>query len=303
MPNHTPFNDHSNSLYLDAELRVLNPHRRDLPPEHGSRGFTPFCVRGIDPVSRTVEAVVSTPNLDRYDEVVEPEAFRRWLPNFMRNPILCAGHQYIGPAGEPTVIGHWTNLDITAEGLIGRAQFMTDDELAEKWWQRFRQGSVRAFSVGWMTHAYEMRTIEDRGQKRSLRVFTEVELLEISAVAIPANRESLVRAAAASMRRFDGENLSGDDASSGTSNRRQNKVAGRVFAKMIEQELQPGGLIERAIGDAIQKLVGTTEAKFYDDPDIDRFAAMGEPLDDDDAYAGVGDGDDDDDDLKSLFNA
>jgi hypothetical protein len=36
-----------------------------------------------------------------------------------------------------------------------------------------------------------------KGVRKKIRVFTEVELIEVSAVAIPANRESLVRAASA----------------------------------------------------------------------------------------------------------
>ena len=74
---------------------------------------------------------MSTPNVDRYEEIVEPQAFRKWLPTFMKNPIMVAVHTYIAPNGEPTIIGKWLELRITEEGLLGTAQF-AKTELAEK---------------------------------------------------------------------------------------------------------------------------------------------------------------------------
>ncbi len=231
-----------NDLFIgDESLCILNPERRDLePPRNVSvRGFVPFQVRGVDKAKRQVSAYVSTPNPDRYDEIILPSAFRKHLPTFRTNPVMLAGHSHGGQAGEPTIIGWWISLEIRKDGLYGVAQFLENDDLAEKWWQRFVQGAARAFSVGFIAHAWEMRDYTGAdGQVRRLRTFTEVELIEISAVAVPANRESVVQAL--SMFAGQGAAVVDDDSGSaieGISNRRLNKVIARSIRPILQREL------------------------------------------------------------------
>lgn len=181
----------------DTAGLFLDPTQREQAPQRGAIGSSIARIKSIDADKRQLTATVSTPNIDRYEEMVEPKAFKNWLDVFNTNPVLCAGHTYCGWAGEPTVIGHWSSVDIANDGLIGVAQFATTD-LAEEYWKLYRDGHMRAFSVGWITHAWEMREFKrSEGVTKKIRVFTDVELIEISAVAIPANRESLVRAASA----------------------------------------------------------------------------------------------------------
>lgn len=178
-------------LFLDATQREVEPQQKSI-------GSSRMEVREVNQAERTLTAVVSTPNPDRYEEIVEPKAFKKRLASFKANPVFCAGHVYVGMSGEPTVIGHWSDLDVTGEGLVGTAKFAATP-LAEQYWTLFRDGHMKAFSVGWLTYAWEMKsyTVGDPPEKKNLRTFTDVELIEISAVAIPANRESLVRAASA----------------------------------------------------------------------------------------------------------
>jgi HK97 family phage prohead protease len=264
-----------NQLYIDAALKLLDPTHRDLAPEVGARGYTAFEIKSIDEAARTVTAFVSTPNPDRYEEIVLPEAFAKWLPMFLRNPVLCAGHQYIGPAGEPTVIGHWLDIQITAKGPIGTCQFMSDDPLAEKWWQRFRQRSVRAFSVGWITHAWEMRKHKlASGAERTLRTFTEVELIEISAVAIPANRESLVRAAAAALGAGAGAGPGADQINKAVAAaiaEQLKSFKGELLAEIAKTLTDPDGPVDamfRAVVDAHVHAPGS-HGHDHDDPEAD----------------------------------
>jgi HK97 family phage prohead protease len=179
---------------------ILDPTQRDREPRQGQigevRGFV--VPQSIDEEARTMRFACSSNQLDRYGEIVEPAAFQKWLPTFMANPVFVAGHVYIGNNGEATTIGRWTDLQVTDQGLEGTVQFMGDDDpLARQYWQRYSKGFQRAVSVGFITHAHEMQEREIEGVTQRVRVFTEVELVEISAVAIPANRESLVRAASA----------------------------------------------------------------------------------------------------------
>jgi HK97 family phage prohead protease len=187
--------------YIDPILKLLDPSHRELAPATGDLGCSRGVVRKIDAANRTLDAVVSTPNVDRYEEIVLPAAFEKWLGRFMENPVFIAGHQYGGRSGEPTVIGHWKEMRVAEEGVVGKAVF-ADTPLANQYWQLYEQGHMRAFSVGWITHGWEWRDPNDikaiaKATGPKIRVFTEVELIEVSAVAIPANRESLVRAASA----------------------------------------------------------------------------------------------------------
>lgn len=182
---------------LDIKTLLLDPTKREIEPRIGSIGCSIARVTGVNEQERTVTALVSTPNADRYEEIVEAEAFKKWLPVFMSNPVAVAGHTYVGWAGEATVIGHWVEVKITKQGIEATMMF-AETELAKDYWLLYKDGHMRAFSVGWITHEWKMMELEVApGIKKRIRVFTEVELIEISAVAIPANRESLVRAASA----------------------------------------------------------------------------------------------------------
>jgi HK97 family phage prohead protease len=187
--------------YLDADAKLLNPYNREVEPSKDDRAYITGFVseKGIDQATRSVSGLVSTRNIDRYEEIIEPRAFAEWLPTFMQNPQFLAGHRMVGfDAAEPTNIGQWTQLQVEdAVGLAGTARFMDPgDPLSDKYWNRYVQGVLRAFSVGVIVHQWEMREYElGDGVTKRIRVLTEVELIEISAVSVPANRQALVRAA------------------------------------------------------------------------------------------------------------
>jgi len=301
----------STELYLDEMLRILDPTRRELAPEVGDRGYTQAEVRGVNEAARTVTALVSTPSIDRYGEIVLPSAFENSLPAFMRNPVLITNHRYSTDDGSCPVIGKWVSMSITKEGLLGTCEFMTDDALAESWFKRFVQKCIRAFSVGFIAQKSEFRTFKmPDGSTKALRVFVEVELIEVSACAIPANRESLVIGASASSRRMRGsdDDAGRDDSTRGSklSNRQLSIIArqlGEPLRKMLREEL--GDLIrdvvdvtlavqagrQRGISDDREDILNYDETGRYIGRKIDNgdpyFAGMGD--DDGDGNAGSGD--------------
>lgn len=143
----------------------------------------------IDEARRAVQAVMSTGSVDLYGEVIEPSAFAEHLPKFMSNPVLLADH-------DPTQqIGHWENVKVTPDGLVGTAIFAENVAKAEEKWQLYRSGHAKAFSVGFIVLDSEHRTLKIDGESKAVRVFTKVRLLECSAVSIPANPDALVIAA------------------------------------------------------------------------------------------------------------
>lgn len=181
--------------YLDAINKILNPFAREIEPSVGDHGY---CIgrveeKGIDTKNRRVTATLSTPSIDRYGEIVLPSAFTNSLPRFRSNPKFLAGHQSWTMDGSPTSIGKWVDVQVTDKGLVGTAQFLPPgDELTDKWWFRFEHGAQSTFSVGFIAHKAEMREVEIDGAKKKIRHFTEAELLEVSAVELPANSDAML---------------------------------------------------------------------------------------------------------------
>ncbi len=89
-------------------------------------------------------------------------------------------------------IGNWLDMRIEKDYVIGTAWFNETDK-GEEWWKLYshpdKKKRARGFSVGILVHGWEMREFDmGGGVKKQIRVFTEVELIEVSATPIPANR-------------------------------------------------------------------------------------------------------------------
>lgn len=185
--------------YIDAERKVLNPFRADLAPEVGDRAVIDGSVKSYDPETREIEAVISSPTMDRHREIVLPSAFTELLPRFMANPVMLAHHESCPwDTGEPTSIGQWTDIRIGSDEqpVIGRGRLLSPgDDLADKWARRFDEGVQRAFSIGFIVHEWEMREFGSGENAVKRRVFTKIELVEVSAVHIPANYDAVMMAA------------------------------------------------------------------------------------------------------------
>ncbi len=128
---------------------------------------------------------VSTTAMDRDSEVIEPTAFKKTLPKFMKHPVLVASHDYRDLQNQ---IGEWTKLKITEDGIEGSPKYYVGmgNEQAD-WAFKLAQKGVAAFSVGFIPKEWE----DGDGQKSPRRTYKEVELLEISQVIIPSNREAI----------------------------------------------------------------------------------------------------------------
>lgn len=123
--------------------------------------------------NKLVGALGSTPTPDRDGDVIVPGGID--VKNFMRNPVLLWSHD---PYQLP--IGKITNLSITGEGLIFDAEFASDiSDMAKSVRDMFAGGFLNAFSIGFIPH------------ERDREKITKCELVEISAVNIPANPEAL----------------------------------------------------------------------------------------------------------------
>lgn len=125
-------------------------------------------------------AVASTAVEDRHGEVVEVGGWD--LKNFKKNPVLLWGHQHEIPA-----VGIAKNIRITGEGkkqaLTFEPVFHEATEFARAIKAMYEDlGVLNSFSVGFMP-------VDIDGNH-----YTKQELLEISAVNVPANPEARVMA-------------------------------------------------------------------------------------------------------------
>lgn len=120
-------------------------------------------------------AVASSAVVDRQGEIVSVEGWE--LKNFKNNPIMLWAHDHTIPA-----IGSAKNVKIDGVGAKAKLIFepvfhaITDEARAIK--QMFEEGILNSFSVGF-------RPLDMEGNK-----YTSQELLEISAVNVPANPEA-----------------------------------------------------------------------------------------------------------------
>src|SRR3990172_6749565 len=70
----------------------------------------------VDKELKIMEGYASTGDLDRDNEIIDPEAFRETMPRFMRNPVVMYGHETGGwqPLGKP--IGKVLEWEIKLQG-------------------------------------------------------------------------------------------------------------------------------------------------------------------------------------------
>lgn len=141
-------------------------------------------VKEVNIETRTLTAYASTRDLDRDGEVILPEAWRQSVQQFASVPLLWA-HDYRVPP-----IGKAQEFFIDERGLRFTAQFAAT-EFAEEIWSLYKDGFLNSFSVGFQPKRWEDGN--EPGQPE--RTFLEAELLEVSAVPVPANPFSRVERA------------------------------------------------------------------------------------------------------------
>ncbi len=147
-----------------------------------------FSVRALDD-GRT-RVVASTPDVDRYGDIVSGP----WkLENFNSNPVVPWGHNYsLPPVGKADEVG-------VVEGNLEATISWDDSEenpLGRTVAHQYREGFLRAVSVGFYSNTQTPRSAlpeEDGRQAESGYLLTNNELLEISAVVIPANPHALAK--------------------------------------------------------------------------------------------------------------
>src|SRR5689334_18331404 len=143
----------------------------------------------------TLDFVASTATLDRYHEVIEPAGWR--LESYRRNPVFQNAHNYgdilftLGKALSTEVRGVGDG-----QALCQRIQFAVEvNPVARIAYGLYKGGFLNAVSVGFIPLRWEDAPSAGAGgvspPDNCRRKYVEQELLEVSAVAIPANPDAL----------------------------------------------------------------------------------------------------------------
>lgn len=125
--------------------------------------------------------VMSDGSVDRIDDVINQDGWQ--LAKFRKNPVALFGHD------KSTIIGKWAKVRIENGALVGTLKLLAAGKNALVDYVRalLDERMLNAVSVGFIPLEFEPRP----GAKRGGYVYTKSELLECSAVAVPANANAL----------------------------------------------------------------------------------------------------------------
>lgn len=175
-----------------ATLGTGQPGLRSLLPVTAAGKAPPSSEPGTgpgtdDPAAGAREPVIdftaSDETLDRAGEVIVAGGWR--LENFRRNPVFQNAHNY---GNVLHTLGRALTAEVREGRLFLRVLFATEiNPVARLAYEMYRAGFLRAVSVGFVPVRWENGGEHTPYRRR----FLEQELLEVSAVAVPANPNAL----------------------------------------------------------------------------------------------------------------
>jgi len=139
----------------------------------------------LDEKEGIVSAIVSTESVDRDGDIIRQDGWD--LRHFKSHPVLLSSHNYHGLTNQ---IGEWTNMEVVGKELVGNARYYIGQGNPEADWGFFLAGRGKAaFSVGFMPDMTQVKELQ--GDGKTSYEFKAQELLEVSQVTVPSNRQSL----------------------------------------------------------------------------------------------------------------
>ena len=139
--------------------------------------------------SPCLDFIASDETLDRYNEIIMARGWR--LEHYRRNPVFQNAHQY----GDVIfTLGKALITEVRAGRLYQRIEFATDvNPMAKIAYGLYKGKFLNAVSVGFIPIKWEDAQSSSSSSSSSVprRRYLEQELLEVSAVGIPANPNAL----------------------------------------------------------------------------------------------------------------
>ena len=142
-------------------------------------------IKAIDEKEHTVTAVVSTDAVDRDGEIVTPEAIGKRVAQYLEHPVLLSSHRHDDLMKQ---IGMAEDVKVGEKSVVAKFKYFVGQGNAEADWAfKLAQNGIAAYSIGFMAHKWEDKS----GDDGIWRVYRDVELVEISQVLVPSNRDAL----------------------------------------------------------------------------------------------------------------
>lgn len=163
----------------EQDLAALDFYKRglaDAPTLYKPNGY----VRGMSD-GQPMVFVASEESEDRLGDVISVDAWN--TQEYQKNPVFLFAHdRTVPPIGKCPKV--W--VDANQKQLLNAVQWDEDDEFAKQVKGKYQRGFMKAVSVG-----FRALEFEDRKDAKAGVNFKKVELLEISAVAVPAHPRAL----------------------------------------------------------------------------------------------------------------
>ena len=132
-----------------------------------------------------IEFVASDATCDRYEEIIEPTGWE--LENYRKNPVFLNAHRN---GDVMSVLGRALITEVRDGCLVQRVEFAVNaNPVAKVAYDLYRGGFLRAVSVGFIPKVWENGKAESGFRRRYIRQ----ELVEVSAVGVPANPNALAK--------------------------------------------------------------------------------------------------------------
>jgi HK97 family phage major capsid protein/HK97 family phage prohead protease len=193
-----------------------------------------------------IEAMASTPDVDRGGDVVLPTAFAKTMPEFMKNPVMFFNHNPM------LTIGQVLEYKIGEDGLWIRGGIDGGTQAGKEVAHLIRVGIIKSMS-------FSYRNLEvEAGQDDSPSTIKELEVFEIGPVSIPMNTQALIEAAKAQnieIKSLTSSSEAGGQTTEGDHAMEEKKVREVVDASVtpVAEESKKQGV---KIGEVEQKLDG-----------------------------------------------
>jgi HK97 family phage prohead protease len=125
-----------------------------------------------------IKGFASTPDIDRYNDIVEPKAFNTAMSWYMNNPVILLQHNTDKPIGktiEYILTKRWLEIKVELTNDIDNTFKLIQDWV------------LKGFSIGFIPKKWNFETKD----QLEVRQITDLDLIEISVVSTPANPNSL----------------------------------------------------------------------------------------------------------------
>lgn len=186
-----------------------------------------------------VSGIANLAKMDRWDELIPPTAWEKHMGNYLKNPIILRDHNHGMPVGNCKVKIEDDGLHYDA--VIGdpKKAILTAVQLDTR--SLIAQDILRTNSVGFIPHVMEWDEDEE------VLKYIEVELLEISIVAVPMQQDSVITSVK-SWRKQMGKKSAEDDKDDNNSN--EPKLS------EIKSLLEENNKMTKGCHDNIEKMLG-----------------------------------------------